>query len=164
MVPHITTILHRFTGEWAMLLQPEAILAVCREIGDPVWRDRVRTPVTTMQLFLWQMLHGHTAGRHLPHRSGLRFSAAAYGQARARLPWRCFALLLEGFGSAVPRAALDDGRWQGHRPWFVEGSGCSMPDPPTVQDTFGQPTEQRPGCGFPVARLLGLFLRAPACS
>jgi hypothetical protein len=32
-----------------------------------------------------------------------------------------------------------------------------MPDTPTLQDAFGQPTEQRPGCGFPVARLLGLF-------
>jgi hypothetical protein len=31
-----------------------------------------------------------------------------------------------------------------------------MPDTPALQDAFGQPTEQRPGCGFPVARLLGL--------
>ena len=31
------------------------------------------------------------------------------------------------------------------------------PIPPALQDAFGQPTEQRPGCGFPVARLLGLF-------
>jgi hypothetical protein len=52
MVPNITTILQRFTGEWALLLQPEAILALCREIGYTAWRDRVLTPVTTMQLFL----------------------------------------------------------------------------------------------------------------
>jgi hypothetical protein len=32
-----------------------------------------------------------------------------------------------------------------------------MPDTPVLQDAFGQPTEQRPGSGFPVARLLGLF-------
>ena len=32
-----------------------------------------------------------------------------------------------------------------------------MPDTPALQDAFGQPTEQRPGCGFPVAHLLGLF-------
>ena len=56
MVPHITTILQRFTGEWAMLLQPEAILAVCREIGYTTWRDRMLTPVTTVQLFLLQIL------------------------------------------------------------------------------------------------------------
>jgi hypothetical protein len=32
-----------------------------------------------------------------------------------------------------------------------------MPDTPALQEAFGQSTEQRPGCGFPVARLLGLF-------
>jgi hypothetical protein len=48
MVPHITAILQRFTDEWATLLQPEAILAVCREIGYTAWRDRLLPPVTTM--------------------------------------------------------------------------------------------------------------------
>jgi hypothetical protein len=157
MVTSITAILQRFTTEWAMLLQPESILAVCREIRYTAWRDRVLTPVTTMQLFLWQILHGNTACSHLPHLSGLRCRAAASGQARAKLPLRFFALLLERFGSAVQRSAVDDGRWHGHRPFFVDGSGCSMPDPPALQDAFGQPTEQQPGCGVPVARLLGLF-------
>jgi hypothetical protein len=50
MVANITTILQRFTGEWAMLLEADAILTVCREIGYSAWRDRVLTPVTTI---LW---------------------------------------------------------------------------------------------------------------
>ncbi|MGH8064878.1 MAG: hypothetical protein ACRERE_06475 [Candidatus Entotheonellia bacterium] len=157
MVPNITTILKRFTGEWAMLLQPEAILAVCREIGYTAWRDRVLTPVTTVQLFLLQILHGHTACSHLPLQSGLRFGAAAYSQARAKLPLPFFALLLERFGSAVQQSALDEARWHGHRTFFVDGSGCSKPETPAFQEAFGEPTEQRPGCGFPVAPLLGLF-------
>src|SRR5262245_47071185 len=65
--------------------------------------------------------------------------------------------LLERFGRAVQQSALDDGRWHGHRTFVVDGSGCSMPDTPALQQAFGQPSEQRPGCGFPVARLLGLF-------
>jgi len=157
MVPNITTILPRFTGEWAILLPPDAILTGCRESGDTAWRDRVLMPVTTMQLFRWQMRHGHTACRHLPHLSGVRCRAAASGQACATLPRRVFALGLERFGRAVPRAALDDGRWQGHRPFLVDGSGCALPDPSAVQAAFGQPTEQRPGCGVPVARRLGRF-------
>jgi Transposase DDE domain len=32
-----------------------------------------------------------------------------------------------------------------------------MPDTPALQAAFGQSTEQRPGCGFPIAHLLGLF-------
>jgi hypothetical protein len=51
----------------------------------------------------------------------------------------------------------DDGRWRGHRTFVVDGSGGSMPDTPALHKAFGQPNVQRPGCGFPVARLLGLF-------
>jgi hypothetical protein len=32
-----------------------------------------------------------------------------------------------------------------------------MPDTSALQAAFGQPTAQRPGCGVPVARILGLF-------
>src|SRR5215211_8647809 len=157
MVASVTAVLRRFKTEWATQLQPEAIIGACEEAGYTSWRDRVLTPVTTVQLFLLQILHGNTACSHLPHLSGLRFTAAAYCQARARLPLRFFDLLLEHFGSAVQRSALDEGRWQGHRACLVEGSGCSMPDTSALQAAFGQPTAQRPGCGFPVARLLGLF-------
>jgi hypothetical protein len=122
---------------------------VCREIGYTAWRDRLLTPVTTMQLFLLQILHGNTACSHLPHLSGLRFTAAAYCQARARLPVRFFDLPLERFRSAVQRSAVDEGRWHGHRTFLVDGSGGSMPDTPALQDAFGQSTEQRPGCAFP---------------
>jgi hypothetical protein len=38
MVPSMTTILQRFSGEWVALLQTDAILTVCREIGYTVWR------------------------------------------------------------------------------------------------------------------------------
>jgi hypothetical protein len=157
MVASVTAVLSRFKTEWATQLQPEAIIGACEEAGYTAWRDRVLTPVTTMQLFLLQILHGNTACSHLPHLAGLRFTAAAYCQARARLPIRFFDLLLERFSHAVQRSAWDEGRWHGHRTFLVDGSGCSLPDTPALQDAFGQPNVQRPGCGFPVARLLGLF-------
>jgi len=130
MIPSLTTILQRLTGEWAARLPREAILTVGGDIGDTAWRDRLLTPVTTMQRFRRQILHGHTACRHLPHLSGLRFSAAAYCQARATLPRRFFDLLLERFGSAVPPCVSSEGRRHGHRTCFVDGSGCSRPDTP----------------------------------
>ncbi len=157
MVPRITAVLTRFKTDWAAQLQPDAIKAACQEAGYPSWRDRMRTPVTTIQLFLLQILHGNTACSHLPHLSGLRFSASAYCQARTKLPLDLFGLLLTRLCASVQPHVSDEGRWHGHRTFFVDGSGCSMPDTPALQKTFGQPTEQRPGCGFPVARLLGLF-------
>ena len=93
MVASVTAVLRRFKTEWATQLQPEAIIGACEEAGYTSWRDRVLTPVTTVQLFLLQILHGNTACSHLPHLSGLRFTAAAYCQARARLPVRLFDLL-----------------------------------------------------------------------
>jgi Transposase DDE domain len=157
IVPTVTTTLQCFTGEWATWLLPEMILAVCRERGYTAWRDRLLTPVTTIPLFRLQMLHGHAACRHVPHLSGWRFTAAASCQARARLPWRVFDLLLEHFSRAMPRSALDDGRWHGPRTFVVEGSGGAMPDTPALQKACGQATAQRPGCGVPRAHLLGLF-------
>jgi hypothetical protein len=93
MVPNVTAIRQRFTTEWTARLPPEAILAAGSEVGYTTWRDRVRTPVTTIQLFLLQILHGNTACTHLPHLSGMRFSASAYCQARTKLPLDLFSLL-----------------------------------------------------------------------
>jgi Transposase DDE domain len=93
----------------------------------------------------------------VPHLSGLRFSASAYCQARTKLPLDLFGLLLTRLCASVQPHVSDEGRWHGHRTFLVDGSGCSMPDTPALQDAFGQSTLQRPGCGFPVARLLGLF-------
>jgi hypothetical protein len=157
MVASVTAVLKRLKTEWAAQLQPEAIIEACEEAGYTSWRDRVLTPVTTIQLFLLQILHGNTACSHLPHLSGLRFSASAYCQARTKLPLDLFALLLTRLCTSARPHVSEDGCWHGHRTFLVDGSACSMPDTPALQQTFGQSTEQRPGCGFPVVRLLGLF-------
>jgi hypothetical protein len=88
MVPSVTTVLQRFKTDWAAQLQPDAIHAACQEVGYTSWRDRLLNPVTTVQLFLLQILHGNTACQHLPHLSGLRFSASAYCQASPNSPCR----------------------------------------------------------------------------
>jgi hypothetical protein len=121
------------------------MLAAGGEVGYLAWHHRVLTSVTTLPLFLWQMLHGHTACRQQPHLSGWRCSAAADDHARVRLLWRVFDLRFKRVGTAVPSSALDDGRWQSHRSFLVENSGCLMPDTLPLQYPFGQSTEPRPG-------------------
>jgi hypothetical protein len=86
MVPRITAVLTRLKTDWEAQLQPDTIQAVCQEDGFTSCRHRVLTPVTTVQLFLLQILHGDTACSYLPHLSGLRFSTSAHCQARSKLP------------------------------------------------------------------------------
>jgi hypothetical protein len=92
MIRRITTVLTRLNTASAAQLQPDAIPAARQEAGYTSWRDRVLTPMTPIQLFLLQLLHGHTACSHLSHLAGLRFSVSAHGQARSNL-----SLALVGF-------------------------------------------------------------------
>jgi hypothetical protein len=48
MIPSIATVPQRFSGEWAALLQPEAILIVCLGSGYAAGRDRLPTPAPAM--------------------------------------------------------------------------------------------------------------------
>jgi hypothetical protein len=85
------------------------------------------------------------------------FTGDAYIQARTRLPLELFQRLLGLVGASLAECRDEAARWCGHRVWLVDGSSCSMPDTLALQKEFGQPGEQRPGCGFPVAHMLTLF-------
>jgi hypothetical protein len=103
MVPCITAVLTRFKTDWAAQRQPDAIEAAGDEAGYTTWRDRLLMPVATMQLFLVQILYGNTACSHLPHLSGLQFSASAHCQAR-EVPSGCLRSP-RGLGSSKARFA-----------------------------------------------------------
>ena len=66
-------------------------------------------------------------------------------------------LLLERSVAQLQQDVLDGSRWLGHRVFYVDGSSFSMPDTPELQQYFGQPGQQRPGCGFPVAHWLAIM-------
>ena len=152
----LTQVVKQFQQDWTRKLEPDAILAACRGIAYR-WRERTLNPVTTLQLFFVQMLHGNTACTHLRHLTKLPVTASAYCQARMKLPLAVFEELLRSVSHALQHQPLHEGRWFGHRTFWVDGSSCSMPDTPALQEHFGQPGKQLPGCGFPVAHLLALF-------
>jgi Transposase DDE domain len=156
MPPRILPILRRLRQDQSAHLAPEAIEDACRKRGY-TWRRRRLGPVTTIYLFLLQILHGNTSCQHVVHFGEWTFTDSAYCQARKRLPLSVYYYLLEQTAAAVRRATAAECRWFGHRVWVVDGSSFSMPDTPALQAAFGQPTNQRPGCGFPVAKWLALF-------
>jgi hypothetical protein len=156
MFGNIAHALCQIKSDVARALEPAVILRLCHELGHS-WRNRQLDPVSTVQAFLLQVLHGNTACSHVPHLLGKPVTGEAYGLARARLPLELFERLLGEVCTSL-RGCLDESaRWFGHRVWTVDGSSCSMPDTPELQAAFGQPGQQAPGCGFPVAHLLTLF-------
>jgi len=47
--------------------------------------------------------------------------------------------------------------WCGHRVLAVDGSSLTAPDTPANQKAFPQQSVQKPGCGFPILRLVALL-------
>jgi hypothetical protein len=131
----------------------EAALA---EQRDFTWRDRWLNPLTTTLLFVIQILNGNTAIEHLRHLAAMPASAAAYCQARMRLPLKLLERICQSVTGDLVQATDEDYRWRGHRVWRGDGSSFSMPDTSALHAHFGQPPGQAPGCGFPVATLLAL--------
>jgi hypothetical protein len=73
------------------------------------------------------------------------------------LPLIVLQILVEKVAARLRSVTAESADWRGHRVWMIDGSGFSMPDVPELQGRFGSPANQRPGCGFPVGHLVGLF-------
>jgi hypothetical protein len=150
-----------------MFLSPEEILAAAAA-EDYHWRERIWTPIQTLWTFLVQVLNPDGSCRAavaqvlaeqaaLGESSEISADPTAYCQARRRLPMGLFKTAFQKIGQNLRARVGTDYLWHGRQVWVVDGSSCSMPDTPELQEAFGQPDGQRKGCGFPVARIVGLF-------
>src|SRR2546421_4155778 len=124
MTATLTHVVKQFQQDWTGQLEPEAILTACRGAAYR-WRERTLDPVTTIQVFVVQILHGNTACTHLRHLTKLNVTASAYCQARMKLPLPIFGQLLRSASTVLQRASLDEGRWLGHRTFWADDSSWS---------------------------------------
>jgi hypothetical protein len=142
-------------GNLVEAIPAEWIEGIVRELGLRV-RERQLTPVLTTLLAIQRCLHGGTAITHLRHFTEVPFCPSAYCQAIERLPVAFFEILARLTAGRWRTDRIDD-RWHGHRVVLIDGTGLTMPDTAALQAAFGQPSNQKPGCGFPVGHLLALF-------
>jgi hypothetical protein len=156
MALNFAEVIGQFKADVGRALSPRVIEQVCDDLGH-IHRKRVLDPVTTVHAFLTQVLHGNTACTELPHLTGKRFSAAAYVNARSRLPLALFEHLFDRVTEGLYSEQQTSSLWHGHRTWHLDGSSFSMADRLEFQRAFGQPGGQRKGCGFPVAHILVMF-------
>jgi hypothetical protein len=130
------------------------------------WLDRIFSPLVTLWVFLGQVLSADhscraAVARLLAHRlaqgqSPCSAATGAYCQARKRLPESFFADVARHTGRA-PDAQVDPHwLWKRRRVYIYDGSSVSMPDTPKNQAEYPQPDTQKPGLGFPLARIAAI--------
>jgi hypothetical protein len=140
--------------------------AACRVQGHP-WRERIYTPWITLGIFLSQVLSDdhscddavdrfqkYRYDRELPAVSA---DTSSYCEARHRLPEALLFDLVRQTGRSILQQAKTSWLFQGRAVKIVDGSTVSMPDTPENQKAYPQPNSQKPGVGFPIARILLVF-------
>ena len=133
-------------------------------------RDRIYSLPRTFWCWVWQMLNANAPCREVVRQVQALFSLAGgptvdsdsggYCQARQRLPQGLLQRALTATAQCAARRASQPTLLRGRPLKAVDGSSLRLPDTPKNQKRYPQPLTQKPGCGFPVLRLVVLFCLA----
>jgi Transposase DDE domain len=80
-----------------------------------------------------------------------------YCRARARLPESLFVRLIRQVACGCEARMPAEDLWQGRHVKLVDGTTVSMPDTEANRATYPQHSQQKPGLGFPLLRLVVLL-------
>lgn len=151
---------------FAALLSQQSILTALGSASS-LWQGWVYTPAVTVWVFLSQCLSADhscrdAVARLLAWRLAQGLSACSpqtggYCLAREHLPEEaCKRLVCQTAGEIEAQAPVE-WLWNGRHVRVVDGATVTMPDTPENQAEYPQQRSQRPGCGFPIARILLVF-------
>jgi len=131
------------------------------------YRDRVYPPLRTLALFMGQALSQDGAcqdavARYASERSGkgmrpCSLSTGPYCKARSRLPLELVVQLQRQVGRHMVQQLPQSWCWHARPVKLLDGTTVSMPDTPANQEVFPQYRGQKPGLGFPLARIVGIL-------
>ncbi|TWU47973.1 IS4 family transposase [Rubripirellula reticaptiva] len=148
------------------LLPQTEVLRICEEL-EFGFRDRVYNPMVVVWMFISQVL----SADHSCQQAVSRFNAwrvarglmrvssetTSYCKARCRLPEELFERLLSWTALRCEQATNDAWLFRGRIVEMVDGWTVTMADTNANQQAYPQMKSQRPGCGFPIARMVGVF-------
>jgi hypothetical protein len=127
-------------------------------------RDRIYNVRRTLFGFLYQVLNPHCPCREVVRQIQALFAlhdgrsvdegTGGWCQARTRLPWDILPRLRCAAAAHAEKAAQ---LWHGFRVKVIDGTSTSLPDTVRNQRAYPQPGGQKPGCGFPLLKLVGVF-------
>ena len=145
----------------------EDVVAQALTAISACWMDRVYSPLVTLWVFLSQVLSADhscraAVARLIAHRISrgqcpCSAETGAYCQARKRLPEEFFSNVARQTGRALDKGVDPRCLWKRRRVYVYDGSSVSMPDTPENQLAYPQPDTQKPGLGFPLARIAAIF-------
>ena len=145
---------------------PQALTAIGRMLERPNLHAATRD---TLECSWGQVLsarpvlpHRAAVARLIAHRvsQGLRpcsSETGAYCQARKRLPERFFSTVACQVGRNLDASVGSQWLWKGRRVYLFDGSTVSMPDTAENRKEYPLTYNQKPGTGFPVARIGALI-------
>jgi hypothetical protein len=130
-------------------------------------RDRCWNLRLVFWTFLWQIAQAGASCREAI-RQAQAFCLASgnlpppgttspYCQARAGVPLDRLQDMHDGLVEEARAATATGDLWLGREVLVVDGSCVTAPDTAENQQAFPQQSAQKPGCGFPIIRLVGLL-------
>jgi hypothetical protein len=150
---------------FADVLTEDTLARALATVGG--WLDRIFSPLVTLGVFLGQVLSADhscraAVARLIAHRLARRQApcsarTGAYCQARQRLPEAFFSETALRAGRALDAGTGEGWLWKKKRVYVYDGSSVTMPDTPENQAEYPQPAAQKPGLGFPLARIGAAF-------
>lgn len=167
---HVRFLRHQFLQDGSLpftnVLSEELVVRALATISG-FWMDRIYSPLVTLWVFLGQVLSADhscraAVARLIAHRvsNGQKPCSAetgAYCQARKRLPEAFFSDVARQTGRTLDADVESRWLWKHRRVYVYDGSSVSMPDTPENQAEYPQPVAQKPGLGFPLARIAAVF-------
>ena len=166
--------LRRLRASTASLHQFEALFApwvahwrLAQQDEGAHSRDRCWNLRLVFWTFLWQVAQAGAACREairqaqaLAHTQGRRpppDTTSPYCQARSALPGERLQEIHDGLVRESNAAVAVKDWWCGRHVLVVDGTTLTAPDTPENQAAFPQQSVQKPGCGFPLIRLVALL-------
>ena len=148
------------------ILSAQAIDHVCQE-HQHQYRQTLFTPVVTLWMWLSQVLDTDKSLRNAVARvmawsasHGCEIPSAdtgGYCKARQRLPLPIIEHFRKQSGTHLDEQLKPEHLWCGRRVEVCDGSSVTLSDTLANQQAYPQPSNQAPGCGFPMMKILVVF-------
>ena len=146
---------------------PESVIRQAISELKIKYRKRLFDPIITLWAFLSQVLDSdktcHNAvSKIIAHLAQEEVEipstdTSAYCQARARLPEKLLEKLFNYSAQNLEERLTQEDLWCRRNVLVIDGSTGSMPDTIENQQEYPQPSTQKPGCGFPIAKIGVIF-------